>query len=86
MSLPETQSSDTKVPWFLTQKSVFLGLVIFGPLALPLVWVTPKLSIAKKIFWTILMGVLTALLWKYSMDMMGLLNRRMEELKALGLS
>ncbi len=85
MSLTDEPRTDAKTPWILTLKMVFLGLFIFGPLALPLVWLTPKMSVAKKIFLTALTLFLAALMWKFSLEMFRLLTQRLDELKNMGL-
>ena len=79
------EPTDTKsVAWYLTKKSVFLGLAVLGPLALPLVWLSPKFSKSQKIVLILTTLVLTALFFKFSTMVVGLLNQRMEEMKALG--
>ena len=80
------ENNGQKVPWVLTTKIVVLGLVIFGPLALPLVWMTPKFSWARKIAWTAATVVLTVVLWKYTTVVMSNLSRKIQDLKTMGLS
>lgn len=72
------------VTWYLTKKSVFLGLAIFGPLALPLVWLSPKFSYVQKIILILITVALTLLFFKFSAAMVELLNQRVEEMKTLG--
>ncbi len=85
MNLTDERAPDPKTPWYLTLKIVFLGLFIFGPLALPLVWFTPKMSLAKKVFLTALTVVLAVLMWRVSLEMFRLLTQKLAELKSAGL-
>lgn len=73
------------VPWYLTRKIVFLGLAILGPLALPLVWLSPKFSLFQRLLWTLLTVLLTFFFLKFSIEMAGVLNQRMKEMKQMGL-
>ncbi len=77
-------NESTPVAWYLTKKSVFLGLAIFGPLALPLVWMSPKFSRTQRIVLTVITVVLTVLFFKFTAMAVGLLNKQVEEMKALG--
>lgn len=72
------------VVWYLTKKVVFFGLAVLGPLALPLVWLSPKFSRTQKIVLIVTTVVLTILFFKFSMMAVDLLNQRVEEMKALG--
>ena len=71
-------------PWFLDKPFVFIMLFIFGPLALPLVWFSPRFSITWKIGTTILALVLTALLWQASVQMFGFLSSRLKDIRDAG--
>ncbi len=73
------------VPWYLTRRIVFLALTIAGPLALPLVWLSPKFSSSQKIFWTVLTVALTLVFWNLTVKTAGILNQQMAEMKKLGL-
>jgi hypothetical protein len=39
--------------------TIIIGIAIFGPLALPLLWRNPKYSKATKIFWTVVTAIIT---------------------------
>ena len=42
------------IKWYHRNSSVIISLVLFGPLALPLVWFNPNYSMATKVVVTIL--------------------------------
>lgn len=72
------------IPWYFTLKSVFLGLALVGPLALPLVWWTPRLSRGKKWVLTLITLALAAAFFKLSEAALTLLNEKMQELQSAG--
>lgn len=57
MDMTETRDFKTRVldsPW-----TIIIGIAIFGPFALPLLWRNPKYSRATKTFWTVLTAIIT---------------------------
>ncbi len=72
-----------EVPWYLTARSVVWGLVIFGPLALPLVWLSPKFALWQKVLISMTAVATTVLLVKFLGDAEGLLRQHWAELKEL---
>ena len=81
MSSPENPVTAKPVPWYLDNRFVFVMLFVFGPLALPLVWLSPKFSVTWKIVTTVLAVVITALLMKTSMEMFQFLNQRLKDIR-----
>ncbi len=45
-------------PWYLTKKAILVFLTLFGPLALPLVWLSPRFDRRWKVITTIVTLVL----------------------------
>lgn len=76
--------SKENIPWYFTLKSVFLGLALVGPLALPLVWWTPRLSKGKKWTLTVITLVLAVVFFKLSQAAFVFLNEKMQELQTAG--
>ncbi len=72
------------VPWYLTKRTVILAIVVVGPLAIPLLWLSPKFSFVWKAVLTILLVASSVLLYHYLMVMMDSLNQRLKELKEMG--
>lgn len=68
------------VAWVLTKKTIFWGLAIFGPLALPLVWLTPRLTLVQKTICTLITVVLTVVLWRVTIGVMADLTQKMGQL------
>ena len=78
-----TDGAPPQTPWYLTRRSVILGFIIAGPLALPLLWWSPRFSAAAKIGISVFTILTTVLLWKFSMGMIDSLTQRLEELKKI---
>ena len=81
MTDPGKLAGTKPIPWYFESRFVFLMLFIFGPLALPLVWLSPKFSISWKIGVTILTIALTVLLVKVSGEMLEFLNQHLKEIQ-----
>lgn len=69
--------------WYHTTPSVVISLLLFGPLALPLVWFHPRYKPATKIALTVVVLVVTVLCVWLMMTMFGYL---FDQIRALGLS
>ncbi|OIO39015.1 MAG: hypothetical protein AUJ72_01605 [Candidatus Omnitrophica bacterium CG1_02_46_14] len=69
------------VRWYFEKRFVFLMLFIFGPLALPLVWLSPKFSTQWKIVTTALAVILTVFLIKTTVQMFTFLTERLKEIQ-----
>jgi branched-subunit amino acid transport protein len=54
--------SNSDLPWFYQSWAVYLGIILFGPLILPLVFKNPAYSQNKKIILTIIIIVYTLIL------------------------
>ena len=80
----DNPAPQTSVPWYLTRRTVFLAIVIVGPLAIPLLWLSPKFSFVWKAVLTVVLVASTVLLYHYSVVMMENLSQRMKELKDMG--
>ncbi len=48
-----------KVPWFYGTASVIFSLILFGPLAFPLLWKSPRFSRKAKIILTLFVTLAT---------------------------
>jgi len=51
-----------KTPWYFSSSSLIVSFLVAGPFMLPLVWFSPKLSSSKKVIYTIIILVLSAVL------------------------
>ena len=85
MSDPEKPANARPVPWYFENRFVFLMLFIFGPFALPLVWLSPKFSVVWKIGATILAVVLTVLLAKATVAMFHMLMQRLKDIQSVSM-
>jgi hypothetical protein len=54
-----TSQAAPKLKWYQTTSALVIGLLAVGPLALPLLWINPRFSALQKVFWTVVVLVLT---------------------------
>lgn len=52
-----------KVPWYARPGWLVIAVLCVGPLAIPLFWVHPNFSLRKKIIWTVVILLLTWVVW-----------------------
>ena len=83
--MSEENAAGPKAQWFLSVQSVVLGLLLLGPLALPLLWISPKFKPVTKIWVTLLTLALTWLTVQYSISTFEKLKQQLAELKQSGL-
>ena len=62
--MPESQNNgpsvpEEKLPWYFKMGTIVTAFMFVGPLALPLVWLHPKMTVSRKILLTVLTAVLT---------------------------
>ncbi|MBN2453415.1 MAG: hypothetical protein JXB40_04055 [Candidatus Omnitrophica bacterium] len=78
-------NNQQKVKWYFHPAVIIAAIFAAGPLALPLVWLSPSLNKIYKVLFTILIIALTAWLVKVSVDLynliLGELNHIQEMLK-----
>ena len=85
MSVPEKPVNAKPVPWYFDRRFVLLMLFIFGPLALPLVWLSPKFSMTWKVTVTILAIVLTILLMQATAAMYQTVMRHLKDIQGVSM-
>ncbi len=64
-----------KPKWYLKTSTLILGFLVTGPLVIPLVWVNPHFSLAKKIVLTAVFVLITIALLKATADAVGVLKQ-----------
>ncbi|WP_299141119.1 hypothetical protein [uncultured Vibrio sp.] len=69
---------DTTMPWYYRAEFVLTLLFVIGPLALPLVWLSPALSRGKKGLITLAMGAFTWVSYQAWLDVAPLVDQIME--------
>jgi len=55
----QPEPPNKKNPWYFRNSSMVVGFLFVGPLILPLVWVNPHYSLAKKLWATFIMVTIT---------------------------
>jgi len=63
-----TRSSKKKLPWYFRKSFIVIAVCSVGPLALPLIWRRPQTTLAWKIGLTIVILVLSWLLFQATME------------------
>jgi hypothetical protein len=71
-----------KEPWYMSKKVLVMTFVAVGPLALPLLWMNPKISMFYKVLWTV---VTIAVTWWLVVVSIEAYQKLMQQLKELGL-
>ncbi len=57
-----------KLPWYFKNSVIVIALLSVGPLALPLVWFHPKMTLSRKVLWTAVVLVLSYFLYIATVD------------------
>lgn len=70
----QLQQSKEKTPWYYRSGILIVGFLCVGPLVLPLVWINPHYSLNKKIFLTLVMGVISVILYRMFVVALGQLG------------
>jgi hypothetical protein len=63
-----SKSPEQQLPWYLRTTFIVIALSFVGPLALPLIWLRPKTSMAWKIGLSIAICLLTWVLYQSTMS------------------
>ena len=80
--LDEAARTKPKTKWYYSTSAIVIGLLCLGPLALPLVWASPKYKVITKIIITIVVVAVTIWLCQ----LMGQMYQRMiKQINTLGL-
>jgi hypothetical protein len=62
------RAKEEKVPWYFRRSSLIIAVCMVGPLALPLIWWHPRMTLAWKIGLTMGILVLSWLLYRSTME------------------
>lgn len=57
-----------KPKWYWSTTSLVIAFAVVGPLALPFLWMNPRMSLAKKLLWTAICVVLTYFMVVYTVE------------------
>jgi uncharacterized membrane protein YqjE len=76
----ETEDNKPREKWYLKTRTVVLALLIFGPLALPLLWVHPRYRLVVKLTWTVVFVVLTIITWQATVSSVKSINKYYSEI------
>jgi len=71
--MPETQEGP-KSPWYFKKSAIIIALLCVGPLALPLLWLNPRTTLVNKIWISVVVLVLTYLLFLWTKQSLEAIN------------
>ena len=71
---------EKKVPWYFKTSVLVFALLCVGPLALPLMWFNPRYSKKAKVGVTIIVAILSYVLWVATVSSLKYLNDYLEAL------
>lgn len=81
--MSEAQGNKSQVRWYLTPAAILAAVLIAGPFAIPLVWMSPAFKKRQKALITALLILLTIWLVKVSADLYGSLFRQLQQLQEM---
>jgi hypothetical protein len=75
------EKKDDGLPWYFKTSAIVMTLCCVGPLGLPLIWWHPKMTLAAKIIWSLVVVLLTVLLWIIMVKALASIKQSMELLQ-----
>ena len=78
--LDDSYKPKPKTKWYYSTSAVVIGLLCLGPLALPLVWASPKYKVITKVIITIVVILVTIWLCRLLGQMYQLLIKQINDL------
>jgi len=80
--MPDIQRDARTVKWYLKPLSVFIAIAAVGPLAIPLVWMSPAFKRWQKMVLTMIVILLTLWMLKASVDLYRIFLKEFQGLQA----
>ena len=74
---------ESKLPWYFTKGSLITAFLVVGPLALPLVWLHPKMATSRKVVWTVVTLILTYFMVLYTMESLKKIGEYYGQMKSM---
>lgn len=75
--------SNKEVKWYYRPVTVIVAILAFGPLALPIVWMSPALKKWHKVVLTVLIMALTVWMVRATADIYSNISKQMRDMQAL---
>lgn len=72
-----------KVPFYFSTTFIVITFCAVGPFALPLIWLHPKITKTWKIIWTVIIVILSWLIWKVMQQSLTTLEQYYEMMDSL---
>ncbi len=79
------QNNSSGSKWYYGLVPVFLGLILMGPFAFPLLWKSPQFNLFWKVLLTFLVAAATLWMIKASAGVLGILMAQIKQIKEAGL-
>lgn len=73
---------DKKPPekWYFKTSILIIAFLCIGPFMLPLVWYNPRFNPKQKVFISIVIAILTYLLWVFFVNYLNLIKKHYEQI------
>jgi predicted nucleic acid-binding Zn ribbon protein len=77
------RTADKQIPWYFRTSIIVIAVASVGPLALPLIWWRPQTSLKWKIGLTVVILLLSWLLFQATMDSLRILKEYFDLLNGM---
>ena len=74
---------EQKLPWVYRNSSLIILFLCVGPLMLPLVWLHPRMSVGRKLLWSVVIGVLSYFLVLWTAESLKKIGEYYAEIKTM---
>ena len=72
-----------ELPWYYRTSTIVIAFACVGPLALPLLWLRPRTPLVWKLVWSLVVLVLTWILYRLSIETIGMLQESLQMLQGM---
>ncbi len=79
--MPDRAEEKPKIKWYLKPVAVVIAILIAGPFAIPLVWISPAFKGGQKIAITIVLVLLTIWMFNAAVQLCRILTAEMKDLQ-----
>lgn len=82
MQIKEPVNDKVPVKWYLRPLAILLAVLLAGPFAIPLIWISPAFKRWQRVVITVLIVLLTLWMIKSIADLMIILSKEWQNLQA----
>ena len=77
------KTDGSKPPWYFKTSSLVVGFICVGPLMMPMVWFHPKFTKLKKIILTVVIIIISVVLFQVTKKSLVSINEQYQEVQNL---